>query len=96
MENKKIKEKNWLRRVVEVYALFFLLFIGFVAGLAVSNLDSAGNRSNVIEITAGEIQDIFSNIEGVDPEVFNQAWEVVHKYYFKRNQVAEKELFYKG
>ena len=89
------KEKSFLlKRIVQIYAMFFLVLLGFIAGLITSGFTRGQTDANVLEATATEIIEIFSDIDGVDPALFEEAWEVLHTYYFKRNQISETDLFY--
>ncbi|MBT7553138.1 hypothetical protein HN670_01565, partial [bacterium] len=66
-DSKKQEKKSWLKNLARIYTLFFLLFIGFVAGLVTSSISQNKSSENVIEATAEEIVSIFSNLEDVDP-----------------------------
>jgi len=90
----KKKKKSWSKRLVHVYVFFFLILLGFIAGLVTNGVSQRNADTNVIEATAKEVTSIFSNLENADPAMFNEAWEVLHSYYFKRSQISETDLFY--
>ncbi|MCB9802706.1 S41 family peptidase [Candidatus Nomurabacteria bacterium] len=88
------KKKNLFKRVIKIYALFFLILVAFGAGVFTSNLNNKTAQENVFATTADEILGIFSGTENIDPALFKDAWETLHQYYFKRNQISESDLFY--
>ncbi|MBT4349433.1 S41 family peptidase [bacterium] len=88
------KKKSWLKRLTHVYAFFFLILLGFIAGLVTNGVSQRNAETNVIEATAEEIVSIFSNLENADPAMFDEAWKVLHTYYLKRSQISETDLFY--
>lgn len=89
------KQKKFLfKRVMKTYSLFFLVLLAFLAGAITANLDKNQNQENVLSTTANEIFHIFSRVDGIDPNLFNEAWDVIHQSYFKRSQISEKDLFY--
>ena len=49
------KKKSWLKRLTHVYAFFFLILLGFIAGLVTNGVSQRNAETNVIEATAEEI-----------------------------------------
>lgn len=90
----KHTKQAWLKRVMKTYAFFFFILLGFVAGVLVTTIKNQPTQTNVLRDTASQILNIFSGSDELDPELFNEAWEVLHTNYFKRSQIAEKDLFY--
>ncbi len=90
----KHTKKAWLKRVMKTYAFFFFILLGFVAGVLVTTAKNQPIHTNVLKDTASQILNIFSGSDDLDPKLFNEAWEVLHSNYFKRSQIAEKDLFY--
>lgn len=90
----KHTKQAWLKRVMKTYAFFFFIVLGFIAGVLVTTVKNQPIQTNVLKDTASQILNIFSGSDELDPELFNEAWEVLHANYFKRSQIAEKDLFY--
>lgn len=88
-------KKVWIKKAVQKYLVIFLVLIAFAAGILVSNIQqNEQTPENIIKGTANEIANLFSGVEGVSPELFQEAWQTIHLNYLNKSQISEKDLFY--
>ncbi len=93
--NTGLRKKIWIKKAVQKYLVIFLILVAYAAGVATANWRNSNQVSNnIIVDTAKSIKDIFSGIEGVNPALFEEAWETIHRYYLDRGKLSERDLFY--
>lgn len=87
--------KPWWVRFAKVYT--FVVFIGvfFILGLVVGGvMNQPQSSDDVIKYTANELENIFSNNDEVDVDLFTELWEYIHNDYLDKNSINDKDLFY--
>ena len=89
-----LAKKKWGQKFNKNYAFFFFLVLGFFLGVLLTTVKKEPDNSQVFKSAISEITGIFSNVDNVDPALFNEAWEVLHTNYLKRGQISEQDLFY--
>ncbi len=90
--------KPWYKNTTRVYTLIFFFIFSFtmlIVGIFIGMKENkVKTPEQVKEITINELENLFSNNQEINLELFKDVWDIIHEDYLYKNDVDDKEVFY--